>query len=182
MGDVLKGRVSIGDKPFFNTSIDYCGPYHVKMNKKTRSNSGTTKRYGVPFTCLMTRAVHIELAKDLSTGIFILTLCIFISRHRNVQVIQSDNDTNFVGAKKEFKSCIRQLDQTRIISCLSQNEITWIFNLPVSPWMHRIWEFLNKSVKLFLKAITKDRAFTEDAFILFYVKWNPFWMGDLWQP
>ena len=128
IGDVPKERVSIGDKPFLNRGIDYFGPYHVKMNKRTRSNSGTAKSYGVLFTCLTTRAVHIELAKDLSTDAFILTLCRFLSRRRNVQVIRSNNGTNFVGANKELKSCVRQLDQPRIIRCLSQNEITWIFN------------------------------------------------------
>ena len=59
MGDVPKERVSVGDKPFLNTDLDYFGPYHVKMNKKTRSNAGTAKRYGLLFTCLTTRAVHI---------------------------------------------------------------------------------------------------------------------------
>ena len=28
MGDVPKERVSIGDKPFLNSGIDYFGPYH----------------------------------------------------------------------------------------------------------------------------------------------------------
>ena len=41
MGDVPKERVSIGDKPFLNTGIDYFGSYHVKMNEKTSSNAGT---------------------------------------------------------------------------------------------------------------------------------------------
>ena len=41
MGDVPKERVSIGDKPFLNTGIDYFGSYHVKINEKTRSNAGT---------------------------------------------------------------------------------------------------------------------------------------------
>ena len=140
MGDVPKERLSIGDKPFLNIGIVYFGPYHVKMKKRTRSNSGTAKRYGVLFTCLMTRAVHIELAKDLSTDAFILTLRRFISRRGNAQVIRSDNSTNFVGANEELKSCVRQLDQQRIIRCLSQNQITWIFNPPVSPWMGGISE------------------------------------------
>ena len=80
----------------------YFGPYHVKMNKRTRSNSGTAKRYGVLFTCLMTRTVHIELAKDLSTDAFILTLRRFISRRGNAQVMRSDNSTNFVGANNHL--------------------------------------------------------------------------------
>ena len=101
MGDISKERVRIGDKPFLNTGIDYFGPNHVKMKKKTGSNAGTVKRYGVLFTCLTKRAVYIELGKDLSTDAFILTLRRFISRCGNVQVIQSDSDTNFIGANNE---------------------------------------------------------------------------------
>ena len=50
MGDVPKERVSIGDKPFLNSGIDYFDPYHVKINKRTISNSGAAERYGVLFT------------------------------------------------------------------------------------------------------------------------------------
>ena len=105
MGDIPKERVRIRDKVFRNAGIDYFGLYHIKMNKKTKSNSDTAKRYGVMFTCLVTRAVYIKLAKDLSTDAFMLTLHRFISRRGSVQVIQSDTDTNFVGANKELKSC-----------------------------------------------------------------------------
>ena len=76
------------------------------MNKKARSNSGTAKKQGVLFTCLTT-LVHFESAKNLSTDAFILTLRRFISKRGNVQVIRSDNGTNFVGANKELKSCVR---------------------------------------------------------------------------
>ena len=48
-----------------------------------------------------------ESAKNLSTDAFILTLSRFISKRGNVQVIRSDNGTNFVGANKELKSCVR---------------------------------------------------------------------------
>ena len=104
MGDVSKERVSIGDKLFLNIGIDSFGPYYVTINKKARSNSGTARRYGVLFTCLTTRAVHSELAEDLSTDAFILTLRRFISTRGNVQVIRPDNGTNFVGAEKGLKS------------------------------------------------------------------------------
>lgn len=94
-------------------------------------------------------------------------LCRFISRYRYVQEMRSHNVTNLLGATKELKSCVRQLDPRTIIRCLSQNEITWIFNPPVSPRMDRIWESLIKSVKHSLKAIKKCRTFTKDCFYTF---------------
>ena len=42
-----------------------------------------------------------------------------------------------------------------------------MFNPPVSPWMGGIWEFLIKYVKRSLKAIIKDRIFTEDCLYTF---------------
>ena len=87
MGDLPKERVKIGEKPFSNTGVDYFGPYLVKKNRETRSTKALTKYYGVIFTCLTTRAIHIELAGDLSTDSFLLALRRFISRRGNVKAM-----------------------------------------------------------------------------------------------
>ena len=75
--------------------------------------------------------------------------------------MQSDNDTNFVGANNELNLCIKQLDQTKLHKFSNHQNIEWIFNHPASPWMWRVWESLVKSVKTGLKAIVKDRTFTD---------------------
>ena len=62
----------MGDLPFNNTGVDCFGPYYVKKSKMTRTTKGVKKCYGVLFTCLTTRAIHIELAGDLSTDGFLL--------------------------------------------------------------------------------------------------------------
>ena len=162
MGDLPKERLSIGKTPFNNTRVDYFGPYYVKKSKMTRTTKGVNKCYGVLFTCLTTRAMHIELAGDLSTDDFLLALWRFISCHGTVEIIRSDNGTNFVGANNEMKTCLKQLDQVKIKSYMCGKNIKWIFNPPASPWMGGVWESLVKSVKKTLKAIVKDRIFTED--------------------
>ena len=47
-----------------NTSLDFFGPFTVKVgvNKKARG-----KAYGILFTCLACREVHLELAPNYST-------------------------------------------------------------------------------------------------------------------
>ena len=49
------------------------------------------------------RAIHLELASDLSTDVFIMVLRRFRSRRGHVKIIRSDNGTNFVGAITELK-------------------------------------------------------------------------------
>ena len=90
-------------KPFSNTGVDYFRPVEGKTSRKTRINQGTLKIYVVIFTCLNTRAIHIELSSGLSTDSFILSLRRFLARKGHVNIIQSDNGTNFIGTVKEIK-------------------------------------------------------------------------------
>ena len=150
MKDLPKERVKIGEKTFTNTGVDYFEPYLVKKKKKNRearSDKALTKGYGLIYTCLTTRSTHIELAGDLSTDLFLLALRRFISRGGYVKVMRSDNGTNFVGANNELNLCIKQLDQIKLHIFSNHQNIEWIINPPVSPWMGGVWESLVKSVK-----------------------------------
>ena len=119
------------------------------------------------FACLTTRAIHIELAGDLSTDSFLLALRKFISRRGYVKVMRSDNGTNFVGANNELNLCIKQLDQIKLHKFSNHQNPEWIFNPPASPWMGGLRESLVKSVKTGLKAIVKDSIFTDESLQIF---------------
>ena len=97
MADLPTERLSIKQQTFTYTGVDYFGPIYVKFSKKTRSNQAIAKRYGVIFTCLTVRAVHIALASDLTTDVFLLTLRRFIARRGKPKEILSDNGSNFIG-------------------------------------------------------------------------------------
>ena len=79
--------------PFTFCGVDYFGPWHIKEGRKE------LKRYGVLFTCLASRAIHLETAKSLETDSFINALRRFLARRGPVQLLRSDQGTNFVGAK-----------------------------------------------------------------------------------
>ena len=128
------------------SKIDFFGPILVKLSNKTRANKAKAKRYGVIFTCMTTREVHLEIAGDLSSDSFILSLCRFIARRGNVKSIRSDNGTNFIGAEKELKAAINEIDQEKVMNEIIKKGIyfSWKFNPPSSPWMGGAWESLIK--------------------------------------
>ena len=95
----------------------------------------TIKRYGVLCTCLTIRAVHFEIAGDLSTDKFILASTRFITRRGKPKIMMSDNGTNFVGANKELQTSLQKLHQSKIVFCLTDYNIEWKFNPPIAPWM-----------------------------------------------
>ena len=68
MASLPKERLALCEPPFTNASVDYFGPMYVKRGRVTE------KRWGCLFTCLTTRAVHLELAGDMSTDSFSMAL------------------------------------------------------------------------------------------------------------
>ena len=147
MANLPNIRLQLHVKPFSNTGVDYFKPIQAKTSRKTRRNQGTLKTYGVIFTCLNTRAIHIELSGDLSTDSFILSLLRFLARIGHVNIMQSDNETNFIGAVKEINDVIKNLKHDKITTYLNKHQIKWQFNPPLSPWMGGCWESLIKTIK-----------------------------------
>ena len=123
MADLTTERLSIRQQPFTYTRVDYSGPIYVKLSRKTRSNQAIAKRYGVIFTCLTVRAVHIELAADLTTDVFLLTLRRFIARRGKPKEILSDKASNFIGADRELREALENLGQCKIYTNLSSQNI-----------------------------------------------------------
>lgn len=97
MADLPEERVLPEKAPFTNVGINYFGPIDFKRCRSL------LKRYGVLFTCLTSRAVHLEVACTLDTDSCINAIRRFICRQGPVSAIRSDNGTNFVGANRELK-------------------------------------------------------------------------------
>ena len=133
MADLPKDRVTPAP-PFTYTGVDYFGSYVVKEGRKE------LKRYGCLFTCLASRAVHIETANSLETDSFIQALRRFIPRRCPIREISSDNGTNFVGANTELRQAVDEIDNEQIRSRLHKEGTDWIFNPPSGSHMGGIWE------------------------------------------
>ena len=92
MADLPANRVD-PSPPFSYCVMDRFGPFYTKLGRKEN------KRYSLIFTCLSSRAVHLELLEDLTTDAFINGLRCFIAIRGAVRQIKSDQGTNFVGSK-----------------------------------------------------------------------------------
>ncbi|XP_078495131.1 uncharacterized protein LOC144749905 [Ciona intestinalis] len=136
MADLPADRVYEGP-PFLYCGTDCFGPF---SNKERRS---TLKRYCVIFTCLNSRAVHIESLNSMDTDSFINGLRRFLARRGPVAQIRSDQGTNIVGACNELSAGLRGLSHERIQQYLLTNNCDWIrfkFNVPHSSHMGGVWE------------------------------------------
>ena len=161
MSNLPEACLAINQPPFTNTGIDYFGPLTVKQGRRTRSTDGTSKRYGAIFTCLSTRAVHIELVGNLSTDNFILALRRFISRRRHPKnILMTMGPTLHV--LKALAKPLKSLDQDRIEAELTPQKINWNFSPPVSPWMNGAMEAIVKITKKHLNTITRNHLFNEE--------------------
>nr|XP_026695063.1 uncharacterized protein LOC101242224 [Ciona intestinalis] len=74
MAPLPKCRVVAGNAPFTATGVDYMGPLLVKVGRSH------VQRYACVFTCMATRAVHLEVAISLETSAFLNALSRFLHR------------------------------------------------------------------------------------------------------
>ena len=140
------------ESPFTYCGVNLFGPFVICSKRKE------LKRYGVMFTCLCSRAIHIEVAHSLDTDSFLLTLRRFIGRRGNIRQMKSDNGSNFVGAVKELRKSFQDMNHSRINDYLQMHGadwITWINNSPAASHMGGVWERQIRTVRSIWNALVK---------------------------
>ncbi|XP_065084788.1 uncharacterized protein LOC135706997 [Ochlerotatus camptorhynchus] len=139
MGDLPVCRLE-GEYPFYRVGIDLCGPISIKQRNKR--STVVHKGWIVLFICLDTKAIHLEIVSELSTGAFMAAFDRFVSRRGKPATVWTDNGTNFVGTANvldEWKSFFDSIDNQDGIR-RAGNEIEWRFNPPEAPHLGGIWE------------------------------------------
>ena len=132
--DLPEYRVSY-EFAYSNIGIDFAGPLYVRDAYST--DSIMHKAYICLITCAATRNVHVELCTDMSTPALIRCLKRFIGRRGKFNLAVSDNFKSFLS--KELKSF------------LTNENISWKFILPKSPWWGAFYERLIRVIKEALK-------------------------------
>lgn len=156
MADLPRERLQPDLPPFTNTGVDYFGPFEIKRGR------AKVKRYGVLFTCMTSRAIHIEMAGSLDTSSCINAIRRFICRRGQVKYIRSDNGTNFVGAKRELQKAFSAMDADKMQNTLRNRGIEWTFNPPGASHHGGIWERLIRSVRQVLSSVLKEQPLDEE--------------------
>lgn len=157
MADLPSDRVEGEKPPFTNVGVDCFGPFMIKQGRSV------VKRYGCIFTCLVVRAVHIEILHSMETDSFINALQRFVARRGQPELIRSDNGTNFVGAERELRDGIRAWNQQKIQDHLLRKGIDWRFNTPTASHMGGSWERQIRTVRKVLSALLKQQTLTDES-------------------
>ena len=152
MGQLPSQRVNF--KPAFQeVGVDYAGPIIVKSGSNKRKPT-LEKRYVAVFTCMVTRAIHLEPVTSLHADSFIAALERFVNRRGCPTTIYSDNGTNFVAAEKEIRLIFNSIVKQDVIRTFTETRhISWKFSPVQSPHHGGLWEAGVKAMKRALAKI-----------------------------
>ncbi|KRZ59301.1 hypothetical protein T02_15048 [Trichinella nativa] len=141
---------------FAHVGMDFAGPLFVKTTRKT-----TSLRYVCLITCMVSRAVHLELVSEMSTVGVVQALRRFIARRGRPATIQTDNFRSFQSAASELRRLWRGIDVEQVQNELAGQRIQWHFIPPRAPWMGGYWERLIRTMKQSLRKVL-GRALLDD--------------------
>ena len=156
MSDLPEERLKPGGYAFSYTGIDLFGPFFVTQGRST------VKRYGVIFTCLRIRAVHIEVAASLSAESFILAYNRFTARRGYPVLCKSDRGTNIVGATEEMRKAWVNVDSDVIKNNAARDNTKWTFNTPSDSAAGGIWERQIRTIRKVLVGILNPNVKLDD--------------------
>ena len=100
MADLPPDRMEAAP-PFTNVGFDVFGPWSIQT-RRTRGRTTSLKRWGLVFTCLSSRAIHIETLESMDTSSFICALRRFFALRGPALLLRCDQGSNFVGARNEL--------------------------------------------------------------------------------
>ncbi|XP_043227504.1 uncharacterized protein LOC122384292 [Amphibalanus amphitrite] len=107
MADLPEERVGQME-PFTYSGCDCFGPFIIKERRSE------LKRWGIVFTCMSSRAVHLETLNSLTADAFINAYRRFVSRRGPVRKLFCDNATNFIGGEGYLMAALNEMDRDQV--------------------------------------------------------------------
>ena len=110
--------------PLTYCGMDCFGPFMIKEGRREM------KKYAVIFTCMNSRAVHIEVLDDMTTDALLNVLRCFIAMRGPVHQLRSDRGSNFVRTRKELAGATKEMNINKIASHLRDTTANFSTRLP----------------------------------------------------
>ena len=159
MAPLPRNRLKTSLRAFTRSAIDFAGPFVTVQGSGKRRE----KRYLCLFTCLASRAVHLEIAFGLDVDSFLSAFYRMINRRGLPEDIISDNGTNFVAAEKELRKLTNEIvKDPKFVSTMTRKKIKWTFNPPYAPHFGGIFETMIKAAKKAIVAILGKSDVTDE--------------------
>lgn len=142
--------------PFLYTMVDHAGDFKLKhkCERKDCVHETFPKAYICVFTCMITRAVHLEVCPDLSSQQTLNCIYRMQSRRGKSAFLYSDNGKAFVGCKNALEK-LSLIDNENIAQELAAERVEWVFGVPLSPQHQALVEICVKIVKKALYKVFK---------------------------
>jgi transposase InsO family protein len=123
--------------------MDFFGPFEL---------TGRRRAWGLLFTCLTVRAVHLEVCSDMTVDAWLNALERFISRRGKPASITCDNGGTFVGGNKLLQRIVQlqlkeKLKKELTAAVIAKYQIEFSFIPPGMPHYGGAWENLVRQVQ-----------------------------------
>jgi Pao retrotransposon peptidase len=139
--DLPDFRLDISQKPFYYTGSDLFGPLDTYVGRSRH----TRQVWIIIFTCLVTRAIYLEVLDEMSTECFLMALDKLWARRGPLKHLYTDNGRNYIGGAAI-------LANDKFQNSLLERKLVWHFSPPYTPQFGGTWERLIKDIKRGLEA------------------------------
>lgn len=177
MGDLPSCRVTQAEA-FVRTGLDFAGPFEirkapgrppstraykdVRTQKEIEAQTTTMKAWILIFTCMVTRAVHIDVCVGLKMEEFLAAFSRFVNRKGRCMELFSDNALTFIGADNELKRVLTEWSENIPAAEMAKFQTVWKYITPSAPHQGGAWESMVKRVKHHMKRTIGQRILTRD--------------------
>ena len=156
MGPLPASRLQSHLPAFSNVGIDFFGPIHLMIFRRK------VKRYGVIYTCLDCRGVHLDITHSMDLDSFMMAFSRFVDLRGLPRICYSDNGTNLVAGEQEIADALSGWNREILANKMANQDVEWRFSPPASPHFGGSWERLIKSAKSALCGVLNERTLTDE--------------------
>ena len=108
MSDLPESRLTLCYKPYKFCELYNFEPYLFREVRSER------KTWGLLFTCLCTRCLHVKVVTGLDLNSFLHAFSCFTSLRRSVDIVKSDNASTFRAAADRLPNLLGYIQNSKI--------------------------------------------------------------------